>query len=883
MQLPGTLKQVKAVATRQMKKASFVIFALCLCASGVQTVWGAERASLVAVYIFRLAGDIKWPASHSHDAYEILVIDDDRKVSSALEEIAERKTLHGKPFNVRLSSNYPLQSQAHIVYIARDKLRQYSEVFTKTTGTPTLIITDQLGDERAIMVDLKEEQDESISFSINRANIVIRDLTVSADITLLGGTEVDVALLYREGQRTLQKQNAQLAQLSREIQSSEKHALELADNLDEAKNKIRQQESMIVRYSEDIRQQQVLMQQLSSETDAQKRELETLRKDTEAKRLLIEQTGADLKSSKLKLWSLQQQIAGSTEVLQRYAAQAEQQLQVIKHREEEILQLGDTVSVQKHYLTLLTFTGLLLALLALTSYKAYRNRQKLNAELTRYTEELESAKQQAEESAQAKTTFLSNMSHELRSPLTSIIGFSNTLMLNPSASGEVHESMQIINRSGEHLLSLINDILDLSKVELSKLELDEHDFDLYQLLQDVTKMMAVNAHKKGLSLDYHFDPQCPRNVHADGTKLRRVLINLISNAIKFTRNGGVTIRMNALDSPQSHSFTLQCQVEDTGIGIRKEDIDKLFQPFEQMHAEHEVPDTAKGTGLGLSLCKELLGCMGGTIQVSSTPGSGSIFEFQLTVAIGSTRSVRTDTPKPRRVVGLKNHTRTLSALVVEDIADSSTYLRRVLERVGCQVSEARNGSDAVQMVAQEMPDIIWMDNYMHCMDGLEATRIIRSLPGGAKAIIVLVTASSSRGNNAHFLNLGFDDVIYKPYLAQDIYQCMNHLMGIELIYEDAPAHVAETDNIRDRALKQLHLLPVTTLQALHDAAVTLDVESTNNVIAMISEKQRDLALLLGEHANDLNFERLQALAFEALACHSPMGRSPLTDNAQRCD
>ncbi len=850
---------------------------LLLCLVCPHSSQSAERENLIAVYVYRLAERIQWPDQESSSSFEFLIIDENNSVATALTEISRQRTLHGKQFKVRYSKHYEAGSAPQVIFLGREKLELYSDIYSRSARQPVLIISEGLGDSRSMMIDLSRKDPGVITFKMNKANLLNRQLEADADITLLGGTEVDIARLYREGQATLDQQNQKLEKLAKDIRLSEDYSEGLAASLKAAERRISEQEALVSSYTLDIQAMEKTLDRLAGEITTLSTERNALREREEQKRLRLEDMTAALNSKEEEFSRLQSRIAVSSRELEEYASRIDEQLATISAKEQEIDQLGVTVSSQNKYLLLAAFTAFLLGLLALTSYRAFKNRQRLNTTLTEYARELEHSKKHAEQSARAKTTFLSNMSHELRSPLTSIIGFSSLIKQNHSISDELREHVDIINRSGEHLLALINDVLDLSKVEISNIEIDQIDFDIYNLLEEVVEMMVVNAESKGLYLRYEIADDCPRHARGDETKLRRVLINLLSNAIKFTHQGGVFIRVES-DLASDDRFTLRCHVEDSGIGILEQNMKELFLPFSQVHHEREASGTSKGTGLGLSLSKQLLEYMGGSIRVASQFGKGSIFTFELPLSLSSPAQVRMTHQEPPQIRAIKNSATPIKALVVEDIIESATYLRRVLESVGCHVTEAHSGIEAIEAFQNDPPDVIWMDRRMNQMDGLEATRNIRALPGGDDTVIVMVTASAFRDDKEKLLKMGLDDVVHKPYLPQEIYRCLEQLLQLEFEYEEVEGEFGTSDISYQTALETLSAMPEATLNELSAAFKSLDLDSSYQEIAKLDAEYDELAAELTRLAANFDFEYLQRLLAEAMARHTNQG--DINNNSQ---
>ena len=449
---------------------------------------------------------------------------------------------------------------------------------------------------------------------------------------------------------------------------------------------------------------------------------------------------------------------------------------------------------------------------------------------------LQQAKEAADAANRAKSQFLANMSHELRTPLNAILGFTQVMGRDSSLSTEHQQHLEIISRSGEHLLSLINNILEMSKIEAGRHTLDKSNFDLIRLLNALEKMLRLKAESKGLQLIFETALDIPQYVTTDEAKLRSCLINLLSNAIKFTESGRVMLRVSVVSSQWSvvdgkeqqttdnGQLTIHFEVEDTGPGIAAEEIELLFEPFGQTETGRK---SQTGTGLGLPISRRFVQLMGGDISVSCGLGKGSIFQFDIQVGLGEATEIET-TKSQHQVIGLAPDQPEYRILVVEDRLENRQLLVQLLTMIGFVVREAENGQEAIALWSSWQPHLIWMDMRMPVMDGYEATKQIKAramgrggdgeMRGGGDylnstnqlsttsvplafssphllnsgsasypredTVIIALTANAFEEDRQLALNVGCDDFVRKPFQESEIFEKMAQYLGVRYRYQE---------------------------------------------------------------------------------------------------
>jgi len=481
-----------------------------------------------------------------------------------------------------------------------------------------------------------------------------------------------------------------------------------------------------------------------------------------------------------------------------------------------------------------------------------RYRNHLEDEVRQRTEELVLARNAAEEANKAKSVFLANMSHELRTPLNAILGFSQMMQHDEGLSENQQETLEIISHSGEHLLKLINDVLEIAKIEAGKLQLEIATVDLHDMVRGVVDMMQLRAEQKGLQLVLDQSSEFPHYIKGDEARLRQILVNLVSNAVKFTDEGGVTLRLGVKDNERRH---LLIEVEDTGPGIGEADRQKLFKPFVQL-----AEGTSRGgTGLGLAIIRQFVQLMTGSIIVTSTLGKGTLFHIEVPLeAADESEIIRLGGELHGEIIGLAPGQPTYRILIAEDQRDNQLLLTRLMTNLGLEVKIADNGAACVKLFKTWRPDLIWMDRRMPVMDGMEATRRIRQLPGGDKVKIVAVTASAFKEQQTEMQTAGMDETLRKPYLFSEIYDCLARQLGVEYRYRSAPVQREAPDTLTPSMLADLDA----GLSAeLREALESLDRKRIDSVIRQIAKKDPALAESLGRIADKFDYPViLQALA-----------------------
>ena len=500
------------------------------------------------------------------------------------------------------------------------------------------------------------------------------------------------------------------------------------------------------------------------------------------------------------------------------------------------------------------------------------------------------AKQAAEVANKAKSHFLANMSHELRSPLNAILGFAQILEQSTTVTTEHRESAMIIGRSGEHLLHLINDVLDMSKIEAGRISITPTQFDLYRLLDDLRNMFRLRADEKQLALDFHYAPGLPPYISTDQGKLRQVLINLLGNAVKFTATGSVSLYVNFTQieteeaeeaetktkktepektetekaetkETKTEAIALQFEVRDTGLGIHKSEINKIFKPFVQTQAGQVA---SEGTGLGLPISLKFAQLMGGDLTIESTFGRGTTALLTTTVRVVSGLQIGERLPE-RRVLAIAPHQPQYRLLIVDDKPANRKLLTTLLQPLGFNLKEAANGQAAVDITLEWQPHLVWMDMRMPILDGYMATQQIRRAQskGHFQTVtpkIVALSASSFREEQNAATESGCDDFIHKPFRTTEIFEAIRKHLGVRYLYETENASDTATTDLpsADTAINtyQLHQLPPQLLTKLEAATERLQWNRIVEIIEQVRLQDESLSKALTSAVDSFQYKKI---------------------------
>jgi signal transduction histidine kinase/DNA-binding NarL/FixJ family response regulator len=533
-------------------------------------------------------------------------------------------------------------------------------------------------------------------------------------------------------------------------------------------------------------------------------------------------------------------------------------------------------------------TGLVAGAVVLRVRSVDARRRALERQVTERTVELREAlgevgraRDAAEAANRAKSAFLANVSHELRTPLNAILGFSQLMMRSanlgppegPRLSADQVENLEVISHSGEHLLGLINDVLEMSKIEAGRATLNELDFDLYRLIDGLEEMFRLRAEGKGLDLGCERDASLPRYLRADQGRLRQILMNLLGNAVKFTERGSVTARCSAVVEPDSSLrglVRLRFEVQDTGPGIAPDELEAIFDPFVQTASGQDMQE---GTGLGLAISREFARLMGGDLMVRSTLGQGSTFCLEIPAEI-SPEGAQPLQQLERQIIGLAPDQPPFRLLIVDDKQVNRRLLVKLLSPLGFATREAADGEQAVEIWETWEPHLIFMDMRMPVVDGYEATRRIKATTRGQATVIVALTASALEEDRLVILSEGCDAYIRKPFREHELFDVLAKHLGVRYIYaeEAAVEPAGGLPTAQEQAsLRSLASMPADWRKRLRRATVIGDLEQIGAAIDATGDSELEpeqatiLANTLRDLAGEFEHDRILALIDQAEA------------------
>jgi|GEM_PF-4357676 len=811
----------------------------------------STREDLDAAFVFLISKNTTWPNETQQKFFRIGIVDDNRAVLDAFEKLTDGLTLKEKKVVVKrlnmedIGSSY---QKYHVIFVG-EKYRHDTGKILKSVPEryPLLVISKGAENEKNYMINLYEDQFNKINIQVNLEEIHRHRLTVSNEVILAGGKKVGISKLFESSLKALKKQEKnykryieQNKRLQKETAKYKQNVATLKANMASLKKEIRSREEELKSKLEKIRKKD---RELSGVLKLLKKEKSELLEKQE-KLQELENEYAVLKKKLADQKALMDRQKNILKEKERIVSSKEREIRImderIRNQHRMIVNKTETIEQQGTILYLLIVIVALMLLFAIYFYRT-KNKYKL------LSNELALAKERADYANHSKSVFLANMSHELRTPLNAILGFSQLLSKDESLPEHNKKTIGSIYRAGRFLLSLIDDVLDLSRIEAGKLVLHEYPTDMELMLHDISAFVRTEAEKKGIRLLTEIDRNVPACIFADGDKLRQIILNYLTNAIKYSDGGEVRL------SVKTSGNTLYIAVRDEGQGIREDEIADIFEPFVQVGSAGEHT----GTGLGLTITRKYAQSMGGGVSVESRYGEGSTFRAE--IRFGRCEHDGKEKRKELRTITGIKPARLIKILVVDDKEDNRELLRAILSQENCEVVSAENGEEAVALFEKLRPDIIWMDVKMPRMDGEEASRRIRKMPGGDKVVIVGITASVFKEDEEKLKESGIDSFILKPYDINAIYREISKYFDISYIYGDDEWKKEKTAGgfSHENFTARLERTDKEILKKLYDKTLLLDKDEIEKSITRdIADKDPSLADMLRYLVEEMQYDAI---------------------------
>ncbi|WP_187276558.1 YfiR/HmsC family protein [Parahaliea maris] len=742
------------ITTRLLLILPALLLALTLPAQAQREVVTIDDAK--ARLLVSIIDNTTWPNEAAMNHFVLGVLGNDRTLVAALVSQMGGITIRGKSVKVKVYDSLKAAREANVLVLPQSRNSELADIGRTLQGSRTLLVTESAGNKAHIMVNFMFSSKVRLGFEINASNITNAGMTPSRELLLFGGSKVDLADIYEQSEAKLAEARAMAAEQQQQLNEQRELLAAQGDTID--------------RQRAEVASNQRKLAQLETH-------LEGVRESLADSQSRLDDNAAELEEKEQILLEKEAYIASYTERIERNLKRLEDQQLEIAEQERQIQEQSSVLvsqlsTIESQRFILIAIGAVLLLVLVLIGIilRAWRSKHRLALQLEGKTRELGVANEKLVQLTEAKSRFLSTMSHEIRTPMNGVVGMAE-LLEGTELTGQQREYVSLIIKSADTLLGLINDILDLSKIEVGRLDLESISFSLREVLADTLQTLALRANAKDLELTFHIPPGVPDWVLGDPLRLRQVVVNLVGNAIKFTEEGEIDLDLQLVSSDEKQ-VRIRFEVKDTGIGITPAQQEKIFQAFDQ--ADASTTRRFGGTGLGLAISHQLVQLMGGELSVQSEPDQGSTFYFEADFAVSDEAAPLALQPEELRG---------LPALVVDDNATNRMILEEMLTNWGmapCVVDGAGPALAALENAEQaDKPfAIALLDVMMPDVDGFELTTMIRRLPAHQELRILMLTSAGSAISETQRKELAISRVLMKPVKHSDLLAAMTDALGV---------------------------------------------------------------------------------------------------------
>jgi signal transduction histidine kinase/CheY-like chemotaxis protein len=838
-----------------MMQRFFVVFIISLLSFSLYAYDNIKsRDELISAYIYLLSKNTSWPNEESFKTFKITIVDDDLELYHTFKRVSKDLSLKNR--NIELfhvdsidDINY---NDTSVIFLSKNFRDSLKDVYHDIDLNFILLISEAAKDSKHIMINLYEDKKYRINIEVNLNNIQVHSLDVNNKILLAGGSKVGIAKLYHSSIDMIKKQEKQFMIYQNLNNKLKKDLQKYKFEIDTLNKKIYDKKMEYEKTISDIAKKELFIEKKDKLLKLKERKIELkekkilrLKKDLNTLKNKL-RVHKDILNKKIKNIEKQKQsIERYSKILDEKILDIEKLDKKIKEQEEMILLNQNMQKKQKHQIeqqqTSIYLMGIIAGLLFFFVLYFYKNKlryQQLN-------ENLQIAKDEAIYANKAKSTFIAKMSHELRTPLNAILGFSDLLLKNDDLTRSDKKAIKIINSSGVFLLTLINDILDISSIESKKILLEEKSVDLRRILDDVSLIVQNSVEAKNLALEVKYKDYSMECIVIDDKKIKQILLNIITNAIKYSDKGTISVVVSTEDN-----HLLDIKISDEGVGISEDELKYVFEPFKQVGEA----SSSTGTGLGLAIVKQFVNIMNGEIFVKSELDKGSVFEIKIPYKECNSDEINMDNlDQTKQIIGISKDSKRLKVLIVEDKENNILLLKNILSILHFELEIAKNGEDAISLFESFKPDLIFMDKRMPKMNGNVATNIIRGLKGGRDVKIIFLTANAFASKMVKEFDV--DDFILKPYKPNEIYNVISKHFDVKYIYKSLKTKDIELSHefSKSKFQESLKKLDKELLDELFDKALLLNQEDMFTILKKIKTKDENLYNTLEKLVSDINF------------------------------